>query len=62
MATFLKEYPFMTEYYYWNVLTVEKRTIMLMDVTRVDYSKDKKKNKKDQTGVEVVGNVEDLFM
>ena len=42
MATFLKEYPFMSEYYYWNVLTVEKRTLMLSDAIRVVYDKKKK--------------------
>lgn len=58
MTTFLKEYPFMSMWYYWNVLTIELRSVMLADVTRVKYEKAEKK--KDENVV-IVDNVEDLF-
>lgn len=54
----------MSQYYYWNVLTVEKRTIMLADAVRVEYDKKKKKSNGDT--VEVVkapttGNISDIL-
>lgn len=62
MASFLKEYPFMSVYYYWNVLTVQKRTIMLADAIKIKYNK-KKKAEKENNGEKVitVGSVEDLM-
>jgi len=62
MASFLKEYPQFSEYYYWNVLTIEKRTVMLSDAARVEYKNLKKKNSVDGSGenVTVVSSIEDL--
>lgn len=49
----------MSWYYYWNVLTVELRTIMLQDVTRIKYAKGKK-DKKDEN-VTVVNSIDEIF-
>lgn len=61
MATFLKEYPFMSQYYYWNVLTLEMRTIMLSDAVSIKYKKNKKKDDVEIIKAPKEGNISEIL-
>jgi hypothetical protein len=62
MGNFLKDYPQYSEFQYkWN-LSVEKRILLLVDASRMEYStKKKKKKEKEEETVVSTGSMKDFF-
>jgi hypothetical protein len=63
MAGFLKEHPWITEWEYNWTLSIEKRTIYLVDAPSIDYKTKEDEDKEDEVVDDgaVVGSLSDAL-